>query len=44
MKLGLRTGDNMLIMHAILFPTLHGNCGCYGNENSHENMDPEIIQ
>ena len=34
----------MLNVHVILFPTMHGNCGCYGNENSRENRDPEIMQ
>ena len=24
----------MLIMHIILFPLSHENCGCYGNRNS----------
>ena len=34
----------MLIMHVILFPPSHENCGCYCNENSSENMDPEVTQ
>ena len=24
----------MLIMHVILFPPWHENCGCFGNRNS----------
>ena len=31
----------MLIMHVILFPLSHENCGCCSNGNSHI-VDPEI--